>query len=315
MENNASSVSVQGLRKRYGACEAVRGVSFELARGEVFGLLGANGAGKTTTLECVLGLRTADEGQVIIEGVDVVREPARARRLLGAQLQGGALQDKITPREALRMFAGFYGDAGQGEELLEKFGLKEKAAARFDTLSGGTRQRLLLALAFVGRPRVVVLDEPTAGLDVTARRELHALIRAERDAGTAVVLSTHQMEEAAGLCDRVGILHEGRLVAVGAPAELVRRAGARPRIVVRTAPALAEATVIEVKGCEKCERVREAWQLEGRDVAELVGGVAEATRRAGAQLVELRVEQPTLEDAFVALTGAAWSEEGEGRDE
>ena len=202
-----ASIRVRDLSKRYDAVEAVRGISFDVAAGEIFGLLGRNGAGKTTTLECLLGLRRADAGAIAIAGIDTLAEPQRAKQLVGAQLQAATLQDKITPREALKLFASFYRAPAAIGELIEQFALAEKADAPFDSLSGGQRQRLFLALAFVNRPQIVVLDEPTAGLDPQARRELHQLIAGVRASGRTVLLSTHDLDEAHQLCDRIGILH------------------------------------------------------------------------------------------------------------
>lgn len=195
-ESCPASVEVRELTKRYGAVEAVRGVSFGVADGEIFGLLGRNGAGKTTTLECLLALRRPDAGTIRIGEIDALAEPERAKAIMGAQLQVSALPDKITPREALRFTASFYHDPLPVDALLEQFALTAKAEASFDSLSGGQKQRLFLALAFVHRPRVVVLDEPTVGLDPQARRELHAAIRELRASGVTVLLSTHYLEEA-----------------------------------------------------------------------------------------------------------------------
>ena len=178
-----AGVSVRELTKRYGAVEAVRGVSFEVAAGEIFGLLGPNGAGKTTTLECILGLRRPDAGSVAIDGVDTGTQPERARQKVGAQLQAATLQDKITPHQALRLFAAFYRAPAEVGALITRFNLSAKANAPFESLSGGERQRLFLALAFVNDPRLVILDEPTAGLDPQTRRELHRIIVELRTAG------------------------------------------------------------------------------------------------------------------------------------
>src|SRR4051812_8750418 len=170
-------VNIQGLRKRYGDFEAVRGVSFEVAEGEILGLLGPNGAGKTSTLECVIGLRRPDGGSVHICGMDALAEPERVKQRIGAQLQATALQDKITPREAIGLFGAFYEKPAGVEELIERFALGEKADSPFDSLSGGQKQRLALALAVVNEPQVLFLDEPTSGLDPQSRRELHAVIQ------------------------------------------------------------------------------------------------------------------------------------------
>jgi ABC-2 type transport system ATP-binding protein len=216
------------LNKRYGAVAAVRDVSFDVAPGEIFGLLGPNGAGKTTMIECLLGLRRPDSGAIAIDGKDALAHGARARLRVGAQIQSAALQDAITPRQALRLFGSFYGASGRADKLIDRFRLSQKADARFDSLSGGQRQRLFLALAFVNDPKLVVLDEPTAGLDPRARRELHEFIRRTRADGKSVLLTTHFIEEAHVLCDRIGILHDGRLIALDKPDAIVASAGGVP---------------------------------------------------------------------------------------
>jgi ABC-2 type transport system ATP-binding protein len=220
-------VIVRDLTKRFGAVEAVRGVSFTIERGEIFGLLGPNGAGKTTTVECLVGLREPDGGELNVCGLDVRREPRAVKEKIGVALQTTSLQDKITPREALRLFGALYPERIEPAALLERFGLTAKGDVAVDTLSGGQRQRLALALAFVNRPAVVVLDEPTSGLDPQARRELHAHIAQLKRDGCTVLLTTHYLDEAERLCDRVAIIHQGRIVATGAPRDLVaQRPGA-----------------------------------------------------------------------------------------
>jgi ABC-2 type transport system ATP-binding protein len=216
-----TGIAVSGLCRRFGAVQAVEGVSFTVAPGEVFALLGPNGAGKTTTIECLLGLTRPDAGSITVCGVDALAQPRRARALVGAVLQSTGLQDKITPREALGLFASFYPAPLGGDALLARFGLTDKADAAHETLSGGQKQRLALALAFVGDPQVLVLDEPTAGLDPQMRRELHGHIRVIKDAGRAVLLTTHDMDEAQALCDRVAVIAGGRIVAGGTPAQVI----------------------------------------------------------------------------------------------
>ena len=219
-----AAIAVQGLSRRYGAVQAIDGVSFEVGAGEVFGLLGPNGAGKTTTLECILGLTKPDQGRIEICGIDACRRQAREKT--GAVLQATGLQDKITPREALDLFASFYRAPLSSEVLLQRFGLVEKADAAFETLSGGQKQRLALALAFAGNPQALLLDEPTAGLDPQIRREVQGHIRAMKDDGRAILLSTHDMDEAEQLCDRIAVIARGRIVAVGTPHELMAGSGA-----------------------------------------------------------------------------------------
>jgi len=219
------AIGVRNLSRRYGAVQAADDVSFEIAPGEIFGLLGPNGAGKTTVVECLLGLTCAGEGRVEICGIDARAQPGRAREKIGAVLQATGLQDKITPREALDAFAAFYTAPLQTGTLLDRFGLREKQSAAYETLSGGQKQRLALALAFVGDPQVLVLDEPTAGLDPQMRREVQNHIRAMKSAGRAVLLTTHDMAEAEQLCDRIAVIASGRIVAMGSPSELIADSG------------------------------------------------------------------------------------------
>ena len=213
-----TAIAVEGLTRRYGAVTATDGISFEVRAGEIFGLLGPNGAGKTTTLECILGLNRPDAGRVTVLGF---AEPRDARAKVGAVLQATGLQDKITPREALDLFRGFYPHATSTDVLIDRFGLREKQNAAYDTLSGGQKQRLALALAFVGDPHVFVLDEPTSGLDPQMRREVQDHILAMKGAGHAVLLATHDMDEAERLCDRLAVIAGGRMVAIGTPKELI----------------------------------------------------------------------------------------------
>jgi ABC-2 type transport system ATP-binding protein len=219
------AIAVRNLSRRYGAVQAADGVSFEIAAGEIFGLLGPNGAGKTTVVESILGLTRADEGRIEICGIDARAQPCRARAKIGAVLQATGLQDKITSREALDVFAAFYPAPLQTDTLLDRFGLREKQSAAYETLSGGQKQRLALALAFVGDPQVLVLDEPSAGLDPQMRREVQGHIRAIKDAGRAVLLTTHDMAEAEQLCDRIAVIASGRIVAAGSPRALIAESG------------------------------------------------------------------------------------------
>ena len=211
---------VTGLARRFGAVAAVRDVSFDVAGGEVFGLLGPNGAGKTSVVECILGLTRADGGTITIGG-DAAGSIA-ARAMTGAVLQATGLQDKITPREALATYANLsFPRKRESSFLLDRFGLTEKADAYYETLSGGQKQRLALALAFLGDPRLLVLDEPTTGLDVAARATLHADIRAARGEGRAILLTTHDMAEARELCDRVAVMAQGAIVKAGAAGDVL----------------------------------------------------------------------------------------------
>lgn len=302
-------LSVRDLRKSYGPVAAARGVSFDVAPGEIFGLLGLNGAGKTTVIECLLGLREPDAGSVRLGDIDVRRSPQAARRHFGAQLQFASLQDQITPRQALDLFASFYPAAVPPADLLARFQLTGKADAPFASLSGGQRQRLFLALAVVNDPSVLVLDEPTAGLDPQSRRELHILIRELRASGRAVLLSTHYLEEAHQLCDRVGILHDGRLLATAAPADLIARASARPRLVFRTAVTVPAAELSGLPGVTAVRpEANETCVLSTNDAARTAAALTHLLAQAGNELLDLRMQRPSLEDAFLELTGCAWAE-------
>ena len=255
-------LAIRDLVKTYGAVRAVDAVSLEVAAGEVFGLLGPNGAGKTSLVECALGLREPDSGSILISGIDARADPVSAKRQIGAVLQSTALQDAMTPREAIELFAAFYDKPLSPQELLERFGLREKAEARFETLSGGERQRLALALAFVNDPAILFLDEPTAGLDPQVRRELHNAIRRIRAEGRSVLLTTHYIEEAHALCDRVAILHRGHIVACGTPEELIARSASQPRLIVRTARTLDLSALEQLPGVTAVAQGGEAVSLQ-----------------------------------------------------
>jgi ABC-2 type transport system ATP-binding protein len=310
----ATAVSITGLWKRYGATAAVSGVSFEVTAGQIFGLLGANGAGKTTTLECILGLRQPDGGSIQINGLDIRIHAAQAKRLVGAQLQAATLQDRITPRQALDLFGSFYSEPFGSGELLARFDLETKADVPFATLSGGLRQRLFLALALVNRPTLLVLDEPTAGLDPQARRKLRSLIREMRSDGRTVLLSTHDLQEAHELCDRIAIMDSGRIVAVASPAELIGRSQSPARVIVRTAPCLAGAVVDALPGVIHAARGERAWILETRAPTRVLAELVRSIDEAGATLLEVGLRSPSLEDVFIELTGRPWSA-GEPRGE
>lgn len=304
-----ASVRVRDLAKRYGPVEALRGASFEVAAGEIFGLLGPNGAGKTTALECILGLRRPDSGEIEIAGVDALARPHEAKQLVGAQIQAATLQDKITPRRALGLFASFYRRPAGVGELVERFGLSEKADAPFDSLSGGQRQRLFLALAFVNNPSVVLLDEPTAGLDPGSRRDLHDSIAGMRESGRTVLLSTHDLEEAHRLCDRIAIIDNGRIIAAATPADLIAGSRSSPSVLVRTSRPLEESRLKSLPGVTSCRQKDGGWLLGTFDVNETIIGLVRAAEQGRNELLDLRVVRPSLEDVFLSLTGRAWSDQ------
>jgi ABC-2 type transport system ATP-binding protein len=305
-----ASISVSNLAKSYGSIQAVQDVSFDLSPGQIFALLGQNGAGKTTTLECLLGLRQPDAGAIAIQGIDSLTEPVRARQRVGAQLQFAALQDKITPSEALQFAASFYAKPADTASLLAQFNLTNKARAPFASLSSGQKQRLFLALALVNDPEILVLDEPTAGLDPHSRRELHQIIAGLRDAGKCVLLSTHNLEEASSLSDQIGILHDGRLIANATPAALIARASANPRVSFRTARPFDPARVAMFAGVSNHSQPSNSWRIDTTDVNQTISVLARELAATNNELLDLQILRPTLEDVFIELTGRTWAQSG-----
>lgn len=303
MESAKPSLAIRDLVKSYGPIRAVDSVSFEIAPGEIFGLLGPNGAGKTSLLECALGLRQPDAGSIRIAGLDPREQPDAVKRSIGAVLQSTALQDAITPREALDLFAAFYSDPIPSARLLDRFSLADKAGARFETLSSGQRQRLALALAFVNDPRLLFLDEPTAGLDPQVRRELHETIRQFRAEGRSVLLTTHYIEEAHALCDRIAILHKGRIVAIGTPDELIARSTSHTRLIVRASRALDSAALTKLPGVIAVTESNGSISLRTRDTGPAVIELVQYLGQTGNELLDLHVKKPSLEDVFIELTG------------
>jgi ABC-2 type transport system ATP-binding protein len=299
---------VRNLRKRYGAVEAVRGVSFEVEAGEVFGLLGPNGAGKTTTVECVLGLRAPDGGAIEVLGIDALRRPGEVKQRVGAALQTTALQDRLTPREALTLFGSFYRQHAEPGVLLERFGLEGKADAPFETLSGGQRQRLALALAFVNLPGLVVLDEPTTGLDPQSRRELHREIGRMRREGSTVLLTTHSMEEAERLCDRVAIVDRGRVIASGAPGELISRSAAAASVSLETDRPVEWELLAALPGAAGLEQEGNRARFRTAQSGAALSALVSLLDARGYEVRELHVERATLEDVFLELTAEAEGE-------
>jgi ABC-2 type transport system ATP-binding protein len=297
-------VSVRNLEKRYDGVHAARGVSFEIREGEIFGLIGPNGAGKTTTVECVIGLREPDGGDIDVCGIDARRRPHEVKQKIGAALQTTALQEKITPREALALFGSFYRERSSPEALLKKFGLADKADDAFDTLSGGQRQRLALALAFVNNPELVFLDEPTAGLDPHSRHELHESIRRMKHDGHTVLLTTHYLDEAEALCDRVAIIDQGRIVATGAPRELAGRMTGPPSILLWTARPLDRAMIACLPGVAEIDIDDRRTRFVTDQVRIAVAELMTTLEAANIEVIELRVQKASLESVFLKLTDA-----------
>jgi ABC-2 type transport system ATP-binding protein len=300
----SAKVAVRDLRKRYGGVEAAAGVSFEIHDGEIFGLLGPNGAGKTTAVECVIGLRRPDAGTIEICGLDARRQPRAVKQKIGAALQTTALQDKITPREALALFGAFYAQRADPDALLDRFSLRDKAHAPFDTLSGGQRQRLALALAFVNHPELVFLDEPTTGLDPQSRLELHAEIARMKQDGHTVLLTTHYIDEANALCDRVAIIDRGRIIAVGAPEDLIAASRAAPTVSFTTSRPLSAAAVASLAPAGNVTQDGAAVRFPTTDVRRTLGDLLAIVDHEGVDLTDLHVQKTTLEGVFLELTGS-----------
>ena len=299
----SSKVIVRDLKKSYGAVEAARGVSFDIEDGEIFGLIGPNGAGKTTTLECVLGLREPDEGTIEVCGIDARRHPREVKQRIGAALQTTALQDKISPREALALFGSFYRQKSPPADLLSRFGLNEKADAPFDALSGGQRQRLALALAFVNRPELVFLDEPTTGLDAQSRRDVHGEILRMKHDGHTVLLTTHYILEAEALCDRIAVIDKGRIVATGATRDIIAGSTTRPSVFVATAQPLDPAVFAGIAGITDLVCEPRAASFRAPHVNAAVAALVASLDGRGIEITELRVQKASLEDVFLELTG------------
>jgi ABC-2 type transport system ATP-binding protein len=299
----AAIIEVSGLRKRYGATVAVDGISLTVQAGEILGIVGPNGAGKTTTVECLEGLRRPDAGTVRVLGLDPRRQGAELRQRIGVQLQQAALPDRLKVWEALDLYASFYRHPADWRRLLEEWGLEAKRDAAFADLSGGQRQRLFIALALVGQPEVVFLDELTTGLDPQARRATWEHVRRVRAKGATVVLVTHFMEEAELLCDRVAIVDRGRVVALDTPAGLVRGLRAGQRLQFRPLGPFDPDDLRTLPGVRRVDRDGDQVVVSGD--GPLLATVAAALVDKAVPVADLRSEEANLEDAFLALTGRA----------
>ncbi|HEY1469756.1 MAG TPA: ABC transporter ATP-binding protein [Candidatus Acidoferrum sp.] len=296
-------LQVENLVKRYGDVEAVRGVSFSVEEGEVFGLLGPNGAGKTSTIEVLEGLRVADGGRVSVCGFDPLRNPTELKHEIGAALQSTSLPDKLKVTEALRLFSSFYNRGRKAEELLKRFGLEEKRNAFYSQLSGGQKQRLALALALVNDPKVLFLDEPTAGLDPQVRREIYDIIEELKREKKTIVLTTHYIEEAERLCDRVAIVDHGKVIAEGTPRELKQASANTSRVEVRLAKPASNGTLKSLDGVVDARELGGAYVLHCQRTAPAIVALVKHLETDGNELVSLEIATPSLEDVFIELTG------------
>ncbi len=296
-----SVIEVDGFRKQYGDFVAVDQISFHVERGEIFGLLGPNGAGKTTTLESLEGLRAPTAGRLTVAGVDPTREPRKLHDKIGVQLQTSGLPASITPDEAMRFFCAYHG-VKPDYDLIDRLGLGEKRSVQYEQLSTGQQRRLALVLALAHKPPVLLLDEPTAGLDVESRVELHKLMREQQAQGTTIVLATHDMAEAEEMADRIAILLRGKLVAEGTPMDITATGAGLTKISVRTEKgSLADAAITFPAVSQRSEK--EGYQIYfSTDIGPTVAAIIGKIEAAKDKLIDLRVERPSLEDRFLEIT-------------
>lgn len=296
-------IQVSGVRKTYGSTVAVDEVSFEVNDGEIFGLIGPNGAGKTTTMECIEGLRKPDRGSISVLGFDPFRQVYKLQDRIGVQLQQAQLQKRIKVWEAVDLWASLYQKkAIDAESLLEQLGLTDKRNAWFMNLSGGQKQRLFIALALINDPEVVFLDELTTGLDPQARRAIWDLVRGIRERGKTVFLTTHLMEEAERLCDRVAIIEHGRIIDIDTPRNLVDRHCPERTVILSTADPLAETRFRAIDGVDSVTDAGPEFTISGRN-DDLVTDVIQCLSENSIRVTDFRTILPNLEDVFLKLTG------------
>jgi ABC-2 type transport system ATP-binding protein len=308
-ERATIAVRCQGLVKRYADVTAVDGLDLEVRRGECFGLLGPNGAGKTTTIEILEGLTEPDAGEVEILGTSWARDGNALRERLGISLQETQLTEKLTVGETVRLFRSFYREGRDPEAVLSQLALDEKRNSRVGKLSGGQKQRLAVACALVGDPEVLFLDEPTTGLDPQSRLQLWQIVMEFRAHGGTVLLTTHYMDEAERLCDRVAIVDRGKVIALGTPPELISSLHAANVIEFASEPEIEEPVLRSLPGVTEPHRRGPNWSLPVGSLAETVPALLDKIESSGAKLVNLSTHRATLEDLFVALTGRALRED------
>jgi ABC-2 type transport system ATP-binding protein len=298
---NDSIISVKDFRKAYGDFVAVDGISFDIRQGEIFGLLGPNGAGKTTILESLEGIRTPDGGTLRVANVDPTREPRKLRNLIGVQLQSAGLPENITPGEAMKFFCAYH-NAAPRFDLLDRLGLAEKRNAQFYELSTGQQRRLALALAIAHNPQVLFLDEPTAGLDVAVRVELHDLMRELKGKGTTIILATHDMAEAEEMSDRVAILLNHKLATIGSPMEITATGAGLTKVSVHTKNDSLSDPAITLPAVQQRLSKDEYDIFYSTDIGSTVSAVISHIETRGDTLIDLRVERPSLEDRILEIT-------------
>jgi len=297
------ALEIKGLHKAFPKVVAVDGLDLQVRKGEVFGLLGPNGAGKTTTLEMVEGLQQPDAGEIRVMGLDWRKHGHEIRTRIGVQLQATSLFNKITPREALDLIGGYYPKRRGTDELLDLVQLQEKADAYHITLSGGQMQRLALALALVNDPELVFLDEPTTGLDPQARRSLWDVVRRMKAEGRTVVLTTHYMDEAETLCDRLAIIDHGKVIATGTPASLIADLGLPSIVELSFDGAAPDPAAFSARLGSAVETREDRWEIPAADPKSLLPKLLEAAEATGTIYQQLHIRRATLEDVFLHRTG------------
>jgi ABC-2 type transport system ATP-binding protein len=296
-------IEVAGVRKTYGRTVAVDEASFAVLEGEIFGLIGPNGAGKTTTMECIEGIRKPDRGVIKVLGLDPFRQVYQLQERVGVQLQQAQLQKRIKVWEAVDLWASLYKKKStDAERLLVQLGLADKRNAWFMNLSGGQKQRLFIALALINDPEVVFLDELTTGLDPQARHAIWDLVRGIRERGKTVFLTTHLMEEAERLCDRVAIMEHGRIIDIDTPERLVARHCPERTVILATEDPAAESRFQSIPGVDEVTRIEKQFTIRGRG-DDLVTAVIHCLSESGIRVTDFRTILPTLEDVFLKLTG------------
>jgi ABC-2 type transport system ATP-binding protein len=296
-------IEVGNLTKRYGELTAVNGVSFEVEKGEIFGILGPNGAGKTTTVEMIEGLRKPDGGSIKVCDIDAIKEVDRIKEIIGVQLQATSIYESISVKEAVDLFGGYYKKAVPTGEILEEVSLTEKSKSRIASLSGGQKQRLCVGLALVNDPEVLFLDEPTTGLDPQARHNIWSIIEKLRDRGKTIIMTTHYMEEAEHLCRRLAIVDLGKIIAMGTPEELVHRSGLETSIEFSTSCEL-NGIKEKIPGIKKIANGgSHKYELQTRQVLAVLKDLTNLCYENGIDLENISVRRATLEDVFLSLTG------------
>jgi len=309
---NDTSISVEGLKKYYGQVKAVNGISFKVRPGTIFGMLGPNGAGKTTTIETLVGLNKKDEGEINILGYNLENEPQRIKKMIGVQLQSPSLFPRLTVSETIGLFGSFYPQALETEEVLERVGLVHKAADQVKSLSGGQRHRLAVGLAIVSNGKIIFLDEPTTGLDPQARRQLWEVIAGLKDEGKTIFLTTHYMDEAEKLCDRLVIVDKGKVIAEGSPAELIRK-NFKETAVEFSDPGFTGKEKSKIEEMEFINRLtyeneEEHIILYTEEIPLTIRELLNLSTEMGKVIDDVIIRQASLEDVFIKLTGRGLGE-------